>query len=171
MPPSAQIVPESPSPVTSKSVKVAEAPTITTHEVQDDSSVSKISRTHTNGSTRTTSTTTSQESSFGYFGRVKDVFRSVTSMIGRVDDYNETQIKQIDLRAYLDFISDERLIHMPKRGSNWDRVLSNAQFFGYQVWLFGKKIESYVPGGRDSAAAALASCQILLEVCLVYTIT
>jgi hypothetical protein len=120
--------------------------------------------TTTTTNTSTTSTNGTAETGLGRFDRVRDVFRSVTSLIGRSADYSEQAVKETDFRAYLHFISDERLIHMPRRGSDWDRVLSNAQFFGLQVWLFGKKIESYIPGGRDSAAAALASCQVLLEV-------
>ncbi|KEY74817.1 hypothetical protein S7711_06504 [Stachybotrys chartarum IBT 7711] len=129
----------------------------------DDSHVpEKVALTRTNGHNGHTTAPASEDMS--YFTRVNDVFRSVTRRIVRLDDYDEKYVKETDLRAYLNFISDERLIHMPRRGSDWDRVLSNAQFFGFQIWLFGKKIDSYVPGGKESAAAALASCQILLEV-------
>lgn len=98
------------------------------------------------------------------FGRVKDVFHSVTALISRLDDYDESFVKTTDLHTYLQFISDERLIHMPRRGSDWDRVLGAAQFFGLQIWSFGSKIEGFVHGGKDSASAALASCLVLLEV-------
>lgn len=128
----------------------------------DSHAPEKVALTHTNGHNGHTTAPASEDMS--YFTRVSDVFRSVTRRIVRLDDYDEKYVKETDLRAYLNFISDERLIHMPRRGSDWDRVLSNAQFFGFQIWLFGKKIDSYVPGGKESAAAALASCQILLEV-------
>jgi hypothetical protein len=138
---------------------------------QTSSTTASVNGSAHESSTVTTTTTTNTntmngttETGLGRFDRVRDVFRSVTSLIGRSADYSEQAVKETDLHAYLHFISDERLIHMPRRGSDWDRVLSNAQFFGLQVWLFGKKIESYIPGGRDSAAAALASCQVLLEV-------
>jgi tetratricopeptide (TPR) repeat protein len=137
---------------------------------QTSSTTASVNGSAHESSTVTTTTTTNTntmngtaETGLGRFDRVRDVFRSVTSLIGRSADYSEQAVKETDLHAYLHFISDERLIHMPRRGSDWDRVLSNAQFFGLQVWLFGKKIESYIPGGRDSAAAALASCQVLLE--------
>lgn len=151
-------------------VSVTELKTHADDELQVEESVSSHnSKTPVNGSKHETkSIATDKEDSditLWNFGRVKDVFKSVAGLISRSADYNETAVKETDLRSYLRFISDERLIHMPRRGSDWDRVLSNAQFFGLQVWLFGKKIELYVPGGTDSAAAALASCQVLLEVC------
>ncbi|KAH7329426.1 hypothetical protein B0I35DRAFT_474031 [Stachybotrys elegans] len=152
---SAVLPAQSPSPLESPAISVKEK-----HSHHENGNGATNGHVNGNGNAAVTSTSVSS----GYFGRVKNVFTSVTSKLVRLDDYNETYIKETDLRAYLHFISDERLIHMPRRGSDWDRVLSNAQFFGLQVWLFGKKIDSYVPGGKDSAAAALASCQILLEV-------
>ncbi|CAI6090167.1 unnamed protein product [Clonostachys chloroleuca] len=101
--------------------------------------------------------------SLDYFHRVKDVFKSVTKKIVRIDEYDESFVRETDLHVYLQYISDERLIHMPRRGSDWDRVLGAAQFFGLQIWSFGDKINAFVPGAKDSAAAALVSCQILLE--------
>ncbi|KAI9157950.1 hypothetical protein HJFPF1_05935 [Paramyrothecium foliicola] len=165
------------SGLTHKGHKAEDRPAVSVTEVQnvsDDEAklngkavVKKSSTASVNGSTNgavtTVTTNGSSETSFSHFSRVKDVFRSVTNLISRNADYTEATVKETDLRAYLHFISDERLIHMPRRGSDWDRVLSYAQFFGLQVWLFGKKIDSYIPGGKDSAAAALASCKMLLQ--------
>jgi hypothetical protein len=150
-------------------VSVSELAVDAEEETQVDSAVvsRQSSYTSVNGSQKAGLVRTSSNGTAGttlsYFGRVRDVFQNVTSLITRNADFSESAVKETDFRAYLHFISDERLIHMPRRGSDWDRVLSNAQFFGLQVWLFGKKIDSYIPGGRDSAKAALASCQILLE--------
>jgi hypothetical protein len=74
-------------------------------------------------------------------------------------------VDEMDIRGFLEYISDERLIHMPKRGSEWDRVLSTAQFFGLQITAFASKIDTFAAGAHSSASAALASCQVLLEVC------
>jgi hypothetical protein len=156
-------------------VSVSELAVDAEEETQVDSAVvsRQSSYTSINGSQKAGLVRTSSNGTAGttlsYFGRVRDVFQNVTSLITRNADFSESAVKETDFRAYLHFISDERLIHMPRRGSDWDRVLSNAQFFGLQVWLFGKKIDSYIPGGRDSAKAALASCQILLEVCSDHT--
>ncbi|KAF7543943.1 hypothetical protein G7Z17_g10339 [Cylindrodendrum hubeiense] len=98
------------------------------------------------------------------FVRVIEVTDRVLKDICRLPAYNPPFVRQMDLRSYLQFISDERLIHMPRRGSPWDRVLSTAQFFGLQIWLFGEKIDSFAPGSRGTAGAALAACQVLLEI-------
>ncbi|KAM5354274.1 hypothetical protein ACJ41O_000924 [Fusarium nematophilum] len=134
-------------------------------EVKNSSSLTTTSRTTStttvNGVTRTsTSTVTKLE----HFGRLTEVTKIVKGLIVRLDDYDEKFVSEMDLRGYLQYISDERLIHMPRRGSDWDRVLSTAQFFGLQVSFFGKKIETFAHGGHASASAALASCQVLLEI-------
>ncbi|KAK7432232.1 hypothetical protein QQZ08_001177 [Neonectria magnoliae] len=81
------------------------------------------------------------------FGRVREVTRDVTTVICRLSAYNESFVSEMDLRSYLQYISDERLIHMPRRGSDWIA-----------------KINAFMPGCTGSAAAALASCQVLLEI-------
>ncbi|KAH7159579.1 hypothetical protein B0J13DRAFT_465653 [Dactylonectria estremocensis] len=97
------------------------------------------------------------------FVRVRDVTRKVLDDICRLPAYSPVFVKEMNLRSYLQFISNERLIHMPPRGSEWDRVLSLAQFFGLQLWFFGTKIETFAPGSKSTAGAALAACQVLLE--------
>ncbi|RSL82093.1 hypothetical protein CEP52_017051 [Fusarium oligoseptatum] len=99
-----------------------------------------------------------------HFDRLTKVTRAVKNLIIRLDDYDETFVTEMELRDYLQYIADERLIHMPRRGSDWDTVLSTAQFFGLQVYTFGRKIDKFVHGGYASASAALASCQVLLEI-------
>lgn len=115
-----------------------------------------------------TITTRTSVSRLEHFERLTEVTRTVKKLIVRLDDYDESFVSEMELRDYLQYISDERLIHMPRRGSDWDTVLSTAQFFGLQVYTFGQKIEKFVHGGHASASAALASCQVLLEVCNPY---
>jgi len=62
--------------------------------------------------------------------RVLETSRSIRGHICKLGDYTETFFTTLDLPGYLEYISDERLIHMPRRGSDWDRVLRTAQFFG-----------------------------------------
>lgn len=100
------------------------------------------------------------------YERLTKITRTVRKLIVRFDDYDDEFVNDMDIRSYLQYISDERLIHMPRRGSDWDRVLSTAQFFGLQITTFASKIESFASGAHSSASAALASCQVLLEVCL-----
>ncbi|KAH6984520.1 hypothetical protein BKA56DRAFT_481679 [Ilyonectria sp. MPI-CAGE-AT-0026] len=108
--------------------------------------------------------TTRPVSPLNGFTRVRKVTGDVVEYICKLPGYNPSFVKEMDLRSYLQFISDERLINMPRRGSDWDRVLSTAQFFGLQIWFFGAKIETFASGSQDAAAAALASCQVLLDI-------
>ncbi|KAM0430428.1 hypothetical protein ACHAPT_005774 [Fusarium lateritium] len=134
-------------------------------EIIKSSSMSTTAKSFTssNGMT-TTSSTNSSAIKLEHFDRLNEITRTVKNLIVRLDDYDETFVTEMELRDYLQYISDERLIHMPRRGSDWDTVLSTAQFFGLQVYTFGRKIEQFVHGGHASASAALASCQVLLEI-------
>ncbi|KOS20667.1 hypothetical protein ESCO_006835 [Escovopsis weberi] len=60
-----------------------------------------------------------------------------------------SEVLSIDLAAYLEYIKQERLTRLPRRGSDWDRVLQAAQFFGLQVWSFDDKINSLKHGKRS----------------------
>lgn len=100
-----------------------------------------------------------------HFIRVTKVARKVKDLICRFDDYDEPFFKGVTLHSYLQYIADERLRSMPRRGSDWDRVLSTAQFFGLQIWYFAVKIDAFATECLESASAALAGCQVLLEVC------
>jgi len=96
--------------------------------------------------------------------RVTEVSKIIRSDICKLGDYTETFFKTLDLRSYLEYISDERLIHMPRRGSDWDRVLRAAQCFGLQLWRFGVGVGQFCPGTESASITALGSTQILLEV-------
>ncbi|KAK5987204.1 hypothetical protein PT974_11325 [Cladobotryum mycophilum] len=99
-----------------------------------------------------------------YFTRVKAVERQALETIGQLLTYNESFVSKINITTYLQFISDERISHMPRQGSDWDRVLRSAQFFGLQIWSFGERVDVFIPGKTNPACAALAACQILLEI-------
>ncbi|KAL6856776.1 hypothetical protein J3F83DRAFT_751776 [Trichoderma novae-zelandiae] len=55
-------------------------------------------------------------------------------------------ITDFSLEFYLRYISDDRSIRIPDRGSPWDRVLHAAQFFGLHVSQFGEKVDSLLHG-------------------------
>lgn len=99
-----------------------------------------------------------------HVSRVFDVSRDVRNHICKLGDYNEIFFKRVDLESYLEYISDERLIHMPRRGSDWDRVLRSAQFFGLQLWRLGANVARYCPEAEVASITALGTTQILLEV-------
>ena len=96
--------------------------------------------------------------------RVIETTRIVRGHICELGDYNDSFFKKLDLESFLEFISEERLIHMPRRGSDWDRVLRAAQFFGLQLWRFGTDIGQFCPGTEAAAVTALGSTKLLLKV-------
>ncbi|KAK0620403.1 hypothetical protein B0T14DRAFT_457391 [Immersiella caudata] len=96
--------------------------------------------------------------------RIAEITRVIRDDICRFGDYSETFFNTLDLRSYLEYISDERLIHMPRRGSDWDRVLRAAQCFGLQLWWFGAGVGQFCPGTESASITALGSTQILLEI-------
>lgn len=115
----------------------------------------------------TTSKTITRASTNGSLhpeSRVAEVVQYVTGLFAKLGDYEVDMLHRADLDSYLEYISDERLIHMPRKGSDWDRVLRTAQFFGLQIWRFGEKVGKFAPESRQAAVAALASCQMLLEI-------
>jgi DNA gyrase/topoisomerase IV subunit B len=142
----------------------SESTTVASNQTSQDDVDAKSSLTITANNATTSKSTVITK--LHEYERLTKVTRIVKKLIVRFDDYDEDFVNEMDIRSYLQYISEERLIHMPRRGSDWDRVLSTAQFFGLQITTFANKIETFVPGAHLSASAALASCQVLLEVCL-----
>ena len=101
--------------------------------------------------------------------RIIRVIETTQTIKGRIirelDDVDEHYFKSVTLESYLEFIADQRLIHMPRKGSQWDRVLKAAEFFGLQIYRFGSAVSHFVEESKYASFAALASCRLLLEVC------
>ena len=98
--------------------------------------------------------------------RVVEITRAIHKHVVRLDEYDEVFIQEMDLPSYLEYVDDERLFHMPRRGSNWDRVLRSAQFFGIQLWSFGDKLGPSSSEIKAASVTALVSCRVLLDVCV-----
>ncbi|KAI1078539.1 hypothetical protein F5B20DRAFT_582167 [Whalleya microplaca] len=96
--------------------------------------------------------------------RVIEVAKKVRSRLVReLDEVDDAHFKRSDLECYLGYIADERLIHMPKRGSQWDRVLKEAEFFGLQMNEFTIAVKDFIPDSVTIRNTALGSCYLLLE--------
>lgn len=65
-----------------------------------------------------------------------------------------------DLRHW---ISNERLMRLPHKGSSWDRVLISAQHFADQVDRLGMEIESFAPDSFAASNLVFGQCLLLLE--------
>ncbi|OAA58461.1 nacht domain containing protein [Niveomyces insectorum RCEF 264] len=128
--------------------------------VDDKQIVLASERASTTKSVSRSSTTSSQHPE----SLVAEAVQFVKGLFSKLGDYEVNMLHQANLESYLQYIADERLIHMPRKGSDWDRVLRTAQFFGLQIWRFGDKVGKFAPESRQAAASALASCQMLLEI-------
>ncbi|KAK5657776.1 hypothetical protein OQA88_2849 [Cercophora sp. LCS_1] len=95
--------------------------------------------------------------------RLVETSRTIRGHICKLGEYDESFFNVLDLDSYLEYLSEERLIHMPRRGSDWDRVLRAAQCFGLQLWAFGDAIGQFCSGTEATSITALGSTQILLE--------
>lgn len=96
--------------------------------------------------------------------RTIEIARRVRSRLVReLDDVDDAYLQRIDLQAYLGYIADQRLIHMPKKGSEWDQVLKEAEFFGLQLDEFTTAVKDFMTDSITVRDTALASCYLLLE--------
>ena len=86
-----------------------------------------------------------------------------TRIVRELDDVDYHYFDRIDLDSYLEFIATERLLHMPRKGSQWDQVLKAAEFFGLQICTFASKVAHFVPEHESVSYTALAGCYMLLE--------
>lgn len=73
-------------------------------------------------------------------------------------------VTEMNLHDYREYIADERLIHLARRGSQRDRVLTVAESFGLQICSFGEMVDDFSSKRLDLASVALLGCQILLKV-------
>ncbi|EFQ34757.1 uncharacterized protein GLRG_09901 [Colletotrichum graminicola M1.001] len=96
--------------------------------------------------------------------RVIDTARRIQKKLVReVEEVSHQHFQSIDLEAYLAYIADERLVHMPPKGSQWDRVLKSAEFFGFQLDGYSRHIQSFIEGCTLARDTVLATCYLLLE--------
>lgn len=115
----------------------------------------------------TTTVSRKQTSTFSYTSnRLTDVYRSIRKTIFQLDDYTYTDayFERITIDSYRQYVSNERLIRMPRRGSNWDRALRSALMFGENLVEFGDAIQGFCADTKEASITGLASCKILLEV-------
>ena len=159
MPPIDPLLPSRQVSQSSVSLKAPEATQVAINEVNlSDSETSSspiISTHHSSISVHSEQSTDSLE----------EVTRSVrVYLVGKINDVDYNYFEGIDRSTFIETISNERLLHMPRRGSQWDRVLKAAEFFGLQVSAFGEAIKPFSRGTEPASSVILGSCCILLEV-------
>jgi hypothetical protein len=115
----------------------------------------------------TTTMSRKQTSTFSFTtSRVTDIYRTIRRNIFQLDDYAYTDqyFERLNIDTYRQYVSNERLIRMPRRGSNWDRALRAGLMFGENLVEFGDAIQGFCSDTKEASVTGLASCKILLEV-------
>ncbi|KAI1260279.1 hypothetical protein F5Y18DRAFT_259226 [Xylariaceae sp. FL1019] len=64
----------------------------------------------------------------------------------------------------LDWIREERVARLPRRGSAWDRVLISVHYFAVQVNRLSEAIESFTPECGAASNLLYGQCLLLLEI-------
>ena len=85
-------------------------------------------------------------------------------VVQELDDVDDSFLEKMTIEAFLEYLTIERLRHMPHRGSRWDEVLKYAEYFSLQISAYGESVGPFVPESRNAAHLALANCYLLLEV-------
>lgn len=68
------------------------------------------------------------------------------------------------IEAFLEYITTQRLTHLPHRGSIFDKVLRFAEFFALQIANYAKAIGPFVPASSDAAHTIYVLLRVLLQV-------
>ncbi|KAK6950623.1 hypothetical protein Daesc_007147 [Daldinia eschscholtzii] len=112
---------------------------------------------------RTTSHSDTRSTRIQVTRSIETARRVRSRLVHELEDVDDVYLKRINLQYYLEYIADERIIHMPKRGSQWDQVLKEAEFFGLQIDEFTLAVEDFIVDSVAIRDTALASCYLLLE--------
>lgn len=86
----------------------------------------------------------------------------LTTELSHVDGH---YIDSMCLESFVDYIESERLTHMPRRGSRWDKVLKWAEYFSLQISGYEKAVASFAPECTKAARLIWSACRVLIEVC------
>ncbi|GKT45434.1 uncharacterized protein ColSpa_05615 [Colletotrichum spaethianum] len=147
-------------------------PSLAKHSIKEESGASHVEDIANSDTSRSSSISldaltmvASNEAHTSYkVVRVIETARRIQKKLVReVEEVSHQHFQSIDLEAYLAYIADERLVHMPPKGSQWDRVLKSAEFFGLQLDGYSRHIQSFIEGCTLVRDTALATCYLLLE--------
>lgn len=114
---------------------------------------------------QTSSATTQKSTKVTHTTIIQDTILTTRSRL--IADFEQVDDRYIDIttiHGFLAYIEDERLTHMPHRGSRWDRVLKWAEFYAMQVAAYEDNIAHFVPESKQAATLIYVACRVLLEV-------
>ncbi|KAG6999285.1 hypothetical protein G7Y79_00036g072410 [Physcia stellaris] len=83
--------------------------------------------------------------------------------VNELDDVEDSSIESVVIENVLEFIERQRLIHMPHRGSHWDKVLKWAEFFALQVSRYAAAAEPFASESKAAAKLIWTASKSLLN--------
>ncbi len=92
------------------------------------------------------------------------VISTRSRLISELSHVDAHYIDSMTVESFLKYTERQRLIHMPRRGSRWDRVLTRAEFFALQISRYEKAVHSFVPDSKNAAKMIWAAARVLIEV-------
>jgi hypothetical protein len=99
------------------------------------------------------------------------VIATRSRLISELSYVDAHYIDSMTVESFLKYTEHQRLMHMPRRGSRWDRVLTKAEYFALQISRYEKQIHSFVPDSRNAARMIWAAARVLIEVSLQYEVS
>ncbi|KAL8671644.1 MAG: hypothetical protein Q9168_003850 [Polycauliona sp. 1 TL-2023] len=118
---------------------------------------------HQNGGTDSYSATASHSSEQQITILKETVSVTSRAFIADFDDVDEDHIHNMTIEQYFEHIERQRLTHMPHRGSQWDKVLKWAEFFGLQISSYSRTVELFMADSKLSAKLIWTACRVLLD--------
>jgi hypothetical protein len=91
------------------------------------------------------------------------VIATRSRLIAELSHVNAHYIDSMTVESFLEYIERERLTHMPRRGSRFDKVLKWAEFFALQISGYEKAVHSFVPDSKNAAKMIWAASRVLVE--------
>ena len=82
-------------------------------------------------------------------------------------DVDDADFQDINIDAFMEYISSERLTNMPHRGSRWDKVLKSAEYFALQLAAYQELVHKFARDSQQALHFALGCCRLLLDVSLI----
>jgi hypothetical protein len=102
----------------------------------------------------------------GGSSKLSNVIQGLQHQSGRELDSGATSILfNTDYLSIRDWISAERMSHLPAEGSSYDKVLAWAQLFAERLHSFDGAIRQFEGGSLLAARLAFGYCAMLLQVC------
>ena len=96
------------------------------------------------------------------------VITTRSRLISELSHVDAHYIDSMTVESFLEYIECERLTHMPRRGSRWDKVLKWAEYFALQISRYENAVHSFVPDSKNAAKMIWAASCVLIEVSTVF---